>query len=212
MLPQELTHHLAVLLGLYATVAEREHDEPDGTRRPRWRRVRHALLWEHLLSWLGPYLARVEDLGSPVYAAWAASLRGALAEEAAALGGPVALPLHLREAPPLPAAEAGADEWLEALVAPARSGVLLTRADLARGARELGLGLRAGERRFALRALVGQDPRATLAWLAGEARAWESRHVGAIVAGPAIGEWWASRARATAAALEDARVEENVHA
>jgi len=204
--------HLAVLLGLYATVAEREHDEADDARRARWRRVRHVLLWEHLLSWLGPYLARMQECGSPAYAAWAVSLRAVLAEEAATLGGPVALPLHLREAPPLPARDAGAEEWLMALLAPARSGVVLTRADLARGAHDLGLGLRAGERRFVLRTLLEQDPGATLAWLAGEARAWQSRHADAAIAGPAIGTWWASRARATAEALEEARVEENVHA
>lgn len=62
--------HLAVLLALYATLAERESAERDPTRRPLWRNGRHALLWEHLVSWLLPYLDRVAELAPPFYRAW----------------------------------------------------------------------------------------------------------------------------------------------
>lgn len=209
LVPPADADHLSALLGLYASVAEREEDEAD---RPLWRKVRHALLWEHLLSWLPPYLDRVEELGPAPYAAWAAALRVALGEEARVLGGPTALPAHLRDAPPLPSAEAAADEWLMALLAPVRAGMVVARADLARGARTLGLGPRAGERRFALRALLEQDAGATLAWLAGEARKAAAKHAAGTLAGTRIPEWWAARAHATASALEAVRLKENVHA
>jgi TorA maturation chaperone TorD len=212
LVPPAEPDHLSALLGLYATVAERELDGTGDEDRARWRRVRHALLWEHLLSWLPPYLDRVQDLGAAQYVVWAASLREALAEEAHTLGGPVALPAHLRDAPALPSADAPADDWLTALLAPVRSGVLTTRADLARGARKLGLGLRAGERRFALRALLEQDANATLVWLASEARQAASRHAASALSGHGtIAGWWAARARATAAALEITRLKEHVH-
>jgi len=212
LVPPAEPDHLAALLGLYAAVAEREIDGEEGIARSRWRRIRHALLWEHLLSWLPPYLDRVQNLGSAPYKAWAASLGAALAEEAATLGGPAALPAHLRDAPPLPGADAPAEEWLTALLAPVRTGMVLARADLARGARALGLGLRAGERRFALRALFEQDADAVLAWLAGEARASSGRPGKTPGTGRSIGEWWAARARTTAQALETMRAKGNVHA
>ena len=81
-----------------------------------------------------------------------------LLEEAAArpFEGPV--PLQLRTAPPQP--DFGLDPKAVAkILAPALSGVVLTRADLARAAHEIGLGLRQGERRFVL-AVAGRLRRA----------------------------------------------------
>ena len=81
------------------------------------------------------------------------------------------LPLALRTAPsPMNAADT-LDETLDALVAPIRSGVVLTYRDLAECAHQVGIGLRRGERRYALRAMVEQDARGTLQWLGAHARA-----------------------------------------
>jgi len=79
---------------------------------------------------------------------------------------------------------------------------ILGRADLARAARELGLGLRLAERSYTLRALLGQDREATLAWLAGEAlRATGALRVEQPFA-PVTG-FWRERAATSAALLGD---------
>ncbi len=180
--------HLGALLGLLAELGGRGAPEA-------WRR---ALLWEHLLSWLPPWLAKLDEIAPPPYRAWGRVLGAALAEEARALGRQERLPLHLREAPPLEL-----DDLLDGLLAPVRSGLVLVRDDLRRAGGELGLGVRVAERRYVLRALLGQDAEATLGWLAGEARAWSARHE-AAAAGP-IGRFWQERADAAAALLDDAR-------
>ncbi|MGH3288624.1 MAG: hypothetical protein ACRDPD_28745, partial [Streptosporangiaceae bacterium] len=88
------------------------------------------------------------------------------------------------------------------LATPARSGLLLTRRCLAAGAAEAGAGHRIGERRFALRAMLEQDPRATLAWLVGEAGRWQQRHRDRAP-GDQVTGWWAARAARTAQVLRD---------
>ncbi|HZD71419.1 MAG TPA: hypothetical protein VFA45_21680, partial [Actinomycetes bacterium] len=110
-------------------------------------------------------------------------------------------PLHLRDAPGLPEPGQDAGPLVAALLAPVRSGLVLTRRDLARAAASLGLGLRMGERAFALRAMLGQDPRATLAWLAEEAASWSARHRRDQAALGDIGRHWRQRAEATHALL-----------
>lgn len=78
----------------------------------------------------------------------------------------------------------------------------MTRADLARGAAEIGLGLRLGERRFALESFFSQDAASTLEWLSGEADAWTRLHVeGSEGLGP-IADFWSGRARATGDLLQ----------
>ncbi|MGH9005097.1 MAG: hypothetical protein ACRDYV_18395, partial [Acidimicrobiia bacterium] len=130
------------------------------------------------------------------YRPWAETLATALLAEAAALPpGEGFLPLHLREAPgPAAPAEDGLDGYLGRLLAPIRSGMVITRRDLAGAARHLGLGLRMGERRFVLSALVTQDPPAVLGWLADEARAWVDEHDRLVpVLGP-VAAFWRGRA------------------
>jgi hypothetical protein len=92
----------------------------------------------------------------------------ALLEEARASADQAVMPLHLREAPP-----PGIDN-LRALLTPIRSGMIVTRADLVRGARSMDVGVGVGDRQTLLRALVGQDPEGTMRWLADEARRWPS--------------------------------------
>jgi hypothetical protein len=94
---------------------------------------------------------------------------------------------------------------VETLLAAVRSGVVLTRADLARAGRELGLGLRQGERRSALDALLAQEPRAVLRWLAGEAGRQAAVHRSAPRAWRPVVAHWAARAEATAAAVGQIR-------
>jgi hypothetical protein len=85
---------------------------------------------------------------------------------------------------------------------PVRSGLILTRRRLAEGAGRAGVGFRIGERRFALRAMLEQDPRATLNWLAGEASRWQQRHRDRAP-GDEVAAWWAARAARTAQLLRD---------
>lgn len=177
--------HLAALLGLSAALA--------GEAGTRARHARHALLWEHLLSWLPAWLGRLDEVAPSAYAGWGSLLRAALMAEAEDLGPPAATPLHLRLAPP-PGA-------VEALLAAVRSGVVLTRADLARAAREMGLGLRQGERRFILDALLAQDAAAVLDWLAREAARQAAVHRAAPPVWRPVMEHWAARAEATSARL-----------
>src|SRR6266498_1167323 len=100
-------------------------------------------------------------------------LERTLLAEAADLEPPATPPLHLRDAPGLPEAGEDADALVGVLLAPARSGLILTRWDLARGAAGLGLGLRMGERAVALRSMLSQDAGATLALLLELERATE---------------------------------------
>ena len=196
LVPPSEPDHLAALLGLYATLGEHEHAEPDEARRRLVREARRTLLHEHLLSWAEPYLDRVTELAPPYYRAWAELLREVLAVEAEELGAPAALPAALREAPPLEEPSAvGGTAFVEQLLAPARTGIILVRSDLLAAARELALGLRIAERRYALEALLGQDAAATLRWLSRFAARRAGRHTSTF---------WAGRASACAALLAEA--------
>lgn len=161
--------HLAALLGLYASLAERERVVADPAERTLLRQSRAALMDEHLTPWVFGFLARVEELATGAYARWASLLAETLVAELAARDDACALSAHLRDAPPLPdpRREGGAD-FLSGLLAPVRCGAILTRADLAAVAKDLGLGLRAGERRYALESLLAQDAASVLRALSDE--------------------------------------------
>jgi hypothetical protein len=202
--PPREPDHLATLLGAYASLCASEEEEGDADRRERLRGARRAFLWEHLLSWLPVYLDKLTRVAPRFYKAWADLLREALDSEAQSLGAQEALPLHLREARGVADPRAASpEEFLKTLLAPARSGLILVRDDLARVARELGTGVRAGERLFALRSLMGQDASAVLARLASEADAWESLHLRRRDAHGRVADWWASRANSTAKLLRE---------
>jgi TorA maturation chaperone TorD len=204
--------HLVTLLATFAELAAPDNGvAKDGENTRSFegrRRARAAFLWEHLLSWLPAYLDKLAEIAPPFYRRWGELLLDALLEEAASAAAPAALPLHLREAPELADPRAAtADEFLHSLLAPARSGLILTRADLARAAHTLGAGLRAGERKFALKSLLGQDAAGALAWLAEEATAWAVRHARRRVALGEVAEWWTRRAEATATLLHELKAD-----
>lgn len=190
--------HLTVLLSAHSSLVEGEA-ESGASDRASWRRLRHAFFWEHLASWLFAYLRRVDEVAPAPYRRWGSLLADVLRAEADTLGPPTRLPLHLRTAGSALDEEDGA-AVLDAVLAPARSGIILTRRDLARAADQIGLGLRVGERRYILKAFFDQAPDATAAWLAGEA-ARQARRQGSAEAIPLITEHWKDRARATAARL-----------
>ena len=193
--------HLSALLGLYAALLDAEEREPDPARALLRRSSRGALLWEHLLSWCPPYLDKVVTIAPPLYRAWAELLGRVLIEEAQRVGPQASLPLALREAGGLPELGDAPGDWVVALLAPVRSGLIVTRADLTRCARALDLGLRMGERAYILRAFLEQDPGATVVWLAAEADAAAARHDALASSLGEVGRFWQVRARTTAGAL-----------
>jgi TorA maturation chaperone TorD len=178
-MPPIESDHLAIMLALYARLVELEDDESEASRRAGWRRARKAYLWEHLLSWLPVYLNKLEDLAPPFYRKWGEILMAALLAEASALGQQEELSLHLRAAYHLidPREESeDAGEFCQSVLTPARSGMILTRADLTKAGRKLAVGLRMGERKFILKALLAQDASAIFDWLIEEATLWTKRH------------------------------------
>lgn len=203
LVPPAEPDHLAALLGLYAVLIEAEDQEPEPARAVLRRASRQALLWEHLLSWCPVYLDKVAAIATPGYRAWAELLARVLVDEARGVGPQDRLPLALRLADPLPPPDDAADDWLGALLAPVRSGLIVTRADLARCARGLDLGLRLGERAYILRALLEQDARATVTWLANEADAAALRHGSLPPELGSVREFWQARAETTAGRLRD---------
>ncbi|MGH9038932.1 MAG: molecular chaperone TorD family protein [Acidimicrobiia bacterium] len=194
LMPPAEPDHLAALLGLYAALAQ--SDEMGHARR--------ALLWEHVLPWVPAYLTKLSAIAPASYAAWGDLLADMLRAEAAAGRPDTGLPLHLREAPPPIDPEEGLDDFLAGLLAPIRSGMIITRTDLGLAANALGLGLRQGERRYALKALLSQDAAATLGFLAGVADAWIEEHERSEPWLGDISRFWCSRAKITAVRLREA--------
>ncbi|HEX8144026.1 MAG TPA: molecular chaperone TorD family protein [Pyrinomonadaceae bacterium] len=196
--------HLAVMLALYARLVEMEEGESDEVRRGSLRVARRAYLWEHLLSWLPVYLDKLCEVASPFYRGWGEALAQALVAEAEAVGRQSQLPLYLRDAGRVVDPrrdEVG--EFLLSLLSPVRSGMILVRSDLTRAARGLGLGLRLGERRFILKALLGQDGKGVLEWLAAEASRWAQSHRLRLETLGEVAAAWEERASATANLLRE---------
>ena len=194
--------HLASLLALLAALDTWRLEEPDEAGRALLGEARATLVWEHLASWLGPYLASFEACGDAFYEAWAILLAEALDEVVGRMEFPRYLPAALRGAPGLadPRRE-GADAFLSGLLAPLRTGAIVLRDDLVRLGDEVGLACRAGERRYVLRSFFAQDPPATLRWLASQARRWSARVAGR---GPEpVARWWAARAGQSARLLAE---------
>jgi hypothetical protein len=81
--------------------------------------------------------------------------------------------------------------------------VILTASDLARAAKDLGLGRRVGERQFVISALLDQDPGAFLNWLSAActhaSEAWGHHWL----EGTPTGRWWRDRSGSTARLLAE---------
>jgi TorA maturation chaperone TorD len=204
--------HLSSLLGAYAAILERQREASDPGEEAFWGRARETMLVEHLVSWLPTYLQRAVDLGGPAYRGWAAVVDDLLASEVART--PVAatsLARHLLEAPEVrDPRRHPTSEFLEDLLAPVRSGILVTAEDLARAAGELGLGRRIAERRFALRSLLTQDAPGTLSWLGDVAAETAEARSGHWLAATATGSWWQRRSHRTASQLHQLAAEAHV--
>lgn len=202
--PPSEPDHLAVMLATHAELAEHEEREREPARRAAWTRAKRAFFWEHLMSWLPPYLETMEALAAPFYARWARLLSLVLGQEARDVGDQDRLPRALAAAPPA-GTETDLDGLLGGLLAPARSGMILPRERLRRAARDLGLGVRIRDRRLMLRDLVDDDAGAALGWLAAEAGRWAQRH--RRLPGGRVAEYWAERAGTTRDALESLAAE-----
>ena len=191
--------HLAALLSLYASLGEAATQAGRPATAAILARSQAALFWEHLWPWLPAYLDAVTDLAIPAASAWATVARSALGAEVGRHEPPATLPLALRAAPAAVTAD-DADGLIAPVLTPVRSGIILTRRGLAAAAGDTGTGYRIGERQYALRAMLAQDPHATLQWLAREAARWAARHAGRADPGPAS-QWWTHRARRIAQLL-----------
>jgi TorA maturation chaperone TorD len=195
--------HLSALLGLWASLLDEADDgEPTGADPSASgtlaARAADALLHEHLLPWLLPFLEGVEELGDAHYRAWAALVTSTLLRAREHAATPDGLARHLEMAPPLPDPRVeGASPFLSGVLAPVRSGVVLTRHDLARVARGAGLGVRAGERRYALEHLLGLEPAAVLDGLADLADRAAERYGRWPDTVADVRAFWTERARAT---------------
>lgn len=199
--------HLASMLAFHAELDDRARAAA-GDDRHRWLHVQRAFLWEHLLSWLPAFLTKLDQVAPPFYGRWGALLGAVLGEEARRLERPGEEPLHWRACPALtdPRA-AGGRAFLESLLAPLVSGLILARADLERAARDLGLALRVGERRFLLETLLGQAPKPVLDWLAAECAGWRELLAATRADGLTAGDHWLDRAAATTDLLRSLSLE-----
>jgi TorA maturation chaperone TorD len=207
-MPPAESDHLAVMLALYARLVELEDAEGEVLHRAGWRRARKAYLWEHLLSWLPVYLYKLALLAPPFYRKWSEILMEALLAEATALGQQEALSLHLRGSHGLVDPREGDDagEFCQSVLTPARSGMILSRSDLTKAGRKLGMGLRMGERKFILKALLAQDACAIFEWLIEEAAMWAKRHQKHRETLGKISVAWEEKSRAAASLLEELKL------
>lgn len=209
VVPPDPSDHLGVLLAGYAGLGDEAALMGNGRRRHAVERAAAVLLWEHLASWTPVYLEAVRSLDHPFYRGWAELVLATLADEADR-GADEPLPTALRMAPASVPIDDGRERFVAGLLSPMRSGLVVTRADLGRACRELGLGLRQGERAYLVGAMLDQSPRSSIAWLAGHARGWALRHAGLRgTALEGIGAWWEARARQTADSLDGLAVGAN---
>lgn len=175
--PPAESDHLSVMLAFYASLVDSEDQERDARRRLTWRNSRKAFLWEHIVSWLPIYLAKVADIAPPFYKKWGELMMMAILKEVKTVGTQDALSIHLREETGLiDPRNNPAEDFFQSILSPVRSGIILTRGDLTAVARKLGLSLRMGERKFILKTLFAQDAHGLFAWLLSETDIWTRRH------------------------------------
>jgi TorA maturation chaperone TorD len=191
--------HLGYLLALYASLGEGEISSQSPQAARRLAHARRSLLFEHLWSWVPSYLDAVGDYEAGAH--WAGLLRQAIEAEVTAQPTPGELPAALVHAPAGLAEDMTRDELLDAVVAPVRSGFVLTFSDLRRAGETVALGVRRGERRYALAAMLDQEPTRILTWLATHASKWHERHLARQDPTSGTWGWWARRAQQSAQVL-----------
>ncbi len=201
--------HVSNLLTLWSALLERADGETDPARARLSLRAAEALVSEHLAPWVFVFLEAIRGVvareggRSSFFHAWADTLEQLVWGAAPAGGG--GLPVHLSVAAELPEpADVGGEAFLDALLAPVRCGMVLTRADVTRMTASLEIGSRVAERRYTLRACLAQDAAGVLGWLADEADRWTQRHRSPD---PAVSAFWKDRARHAAATLRQAAVD-----
>jgi TorA maturation chaperone TorD len=184
---------LGALLGDYAALAERANRDSQAAH------ARRALLWEHLLCWLIPYLDSVARSADEPYTGWAELTREVFLAEAGLAGLPERLPLHLRTAPKagFKSDECGLEDLIKTLLTPIRSGIILTRRDLTHVAETLGVAAGFASRRFILRNLLEARPEASLHRLADEAGRQAGAYADNRAALGPVADFWALRAAGT---------------
>lgn len=204
--PPKDPDHLTVLLAAYGALLDRTASVDDGEAE-NWRHVTQVFLHEHILSWLPILLARLEASGSAFYSAWAGQLQRLLALQPLSPELVAIVAAALREAAELPDPRSdGGEAFLSGLLAPARSGFILTRDDLVELARELDLGRRVGERRYVLKNLLAQDAERVLAALAARTRRAGEQYE--PISMPAANRgWWCARAAASSELLAELAAE-----
>lgn len=189
---------LGALLADYAELVERSENDP------RALHAREAMLWEHLLCWLIPFLYSVERAAPTPYAPWASLTRHIFIEEAGFVGNPECMPLQLRDAPVVDIGRHthSLDDVVRILLVPVSSGIVITRHDLSRIANAVGGTTYIGGRHLLLHSLLKQQPKATLERLADEAIRQAQAHGGEHDTLSMISNFWFERALVTAAALK----------
>lgn len=203
MIPPAEPDHLASIAGLYGALLDAEAALAGPSWQSPVKRAREVLFWEHIATWMPPYLLQVSNLGDGAQRAWADVLLDAIYAEATMLISPERPSLGFREAPPPVGPDTEASDAIEAVLVPGRSGLILTKAALARASAEIGVGLRVGERRFILQSLLDQDPAATLGWLTAESSAWRLALLQLPTALGVMVEFWTTRVAATEARLSE---------
>ena len=186
----ELQDHLSTIIGAYQQISGP---------------VKQVFLWDHLVSWLLPFCARARELAHETYRAWVTMLLDALEEEIGKHGAANVLPLPLRHSRGINSALL--DDIVSSLFAPVTSGIVLTRADLGRCAREIGMMPHIADRRYTMREFLVADSERVQRWIAAEAR----RQADAIAAMPdvfgAVRSHWEQRALQTADAINSITIQ-----
>lgn len=179
--PPVESDHLGALLGLLAALLE-DGDASEGQEGARERLTGHAtgaLRREFLDGWVGVFLDAVDRSTSTAFhRSWSHLLRQALLEtetDGARPHHPVVSDDPNR-APVRSPEEHGLMVFIGDLLAPARSGIVVTRRELERVARGAGLAFRAGPRVSMLETLLRQAPGETLEWLERATSEWSALH------------------------------------
>ncbi len=148
--------HVGALLEAMATLSEREEAATEPLEAARARHGQEVLLNEHLLPWMPVFLGALERVDEGFFSAVAILTQELLLEHGEELLADPLPPFHFPEETDEtyqePRQEARRE--LQRLLTPARSGLFLSRSDLADLGARLELPVRFAERRYMLENLV----------------------------------------------------------